>query len=175
MTSCLERLREQISEFDGRSTTILGEAEARHKNDADYLESLIALTSDPANEVSSGATWLLKSFLEGGGSLSDVETTSLMRQLDNVTVWDAQLHICQSARYLSLNGSDAAVFALWLEPLLAHRRPFVRAWSVDALCRVAVQSPKYKKDAQDAIAAASEDDAASVRARVRNIRAETGL
>lgn len=175
MTSCRDLLRDQIAEFDGRSTTILGEAEARFKNDADYLESLIALAGDPSSEVSSGATWLLKAFFEGGGSLSDVETTALMAQLANVTAWDAQLHLCQSARHLTLKGNDAKGFAAWLEPLMAHKRPFVRAWSVDALCRVAVQSPEYKNAAQDALAAASEDDAASVRARVRNVRSVTGL
>ena len=175
MTHCLEELRDHISAFDGRATTILGEAEARYRGRPDYLESLVALAGDETEAVSSGATWLIKAYLEAGGVLGRRETSLLMANLKSITAWDAQLHLCQIAQYLTFSAKDANRFATWLESLLTHKRPFLRAWSVDALCRIALQHERYREKAQDALEAASKDEAASVAARIRKLRSETGL
>lgn len=175
MTSCLEELRDHISAFDGRATTILGEAEARYRDRPDYLESLVALAGDETHAVSSGATWLIKAHLEAGGTLGRSETTGLLSSLAPITAWDVQLHLCQIAQYLTFSAKDANRFATWLESLLTHKRPFLRAWSVDALCRIALQHGRYREKAEDALEAASKDKAASVAARMRRLRKELGL
>ena len=98
-----------------------------------------------------------------------------MACLKTVTAWEAQLHLCQIARHLTVSAKDAGRFATWLEGLLAHKRPFLRAWSLDALCRMALQHERYRTRALQALDAASRDSAASVAARVRRLRSETGL
>ena len=175
MTIPLEALRDALTAFDGKATTILGEAEARFAEGPGYLEALIALAGDGDERVSGGATWLIKARLEAGGRLGRGETAALLDKLAMITAWDAQLHLCQIARHLTFSAADAEPFSSWLEGLLAHKRPFLRAWSLDALCRVALQHGRYRARALQALDAATQDPAASVKARARRIRSETKL
>lgn len=168
-------LRDDIAAFDGRATTILGEAEARFRARPDYAASLVALAGDAEPAVSSGATWLLKAHLEAGGALAPAETDALTASLRAIAAWDAQLHVCQSVRYLTLSARDAGRLARWLESLLAHERPFLRAWSLDALWRLASRHQRHRRRAEQAFEAAGEDPAASVKARARKLRKEMGL
>ena len=47
---------------------------------------------------------------------------------------------------------------------------FIRAWSVHGAVVLADQHPAYRDSALDLLAAAEQDDAASVRARIRRTR-----
>lgn len=167
-------LLDRLRAYDGRAVSMLGEIEADFGGEADYVNRLIALAAHQQAEVSSGATWLIKaalikSALERGQPLSAPQTRKLCAHIPDITAWQAQLHICQSAGYLTIAQEDAAAIARWLKPLLTHDRPFLRAWSVDALCRIAAHHSKYAPAAREAVAAAGEDPAASVRARARKL------
>ncbi len=162
-------LLNRLQAFDGRAVSILGEVEAEYRNEAAYLDAVIALTAHDQAEVSSGATWLIKAALERGEALSAAQSEALWDEIPAIQHWQAQLHICQSAAYLTFSADGAATTDRWLTPLLHHDRPFLRAWSVDALCRIAVQHPEYGHAAREAARAAANDSAASVRARVRQL------
>lgn len=159
-----------MSAFDGRALTTLGEIEAACSGHDGYRDHLIALCDDAESPVSSGATWLLKSLLERGGTLTAEETDALCRRLAGLRDWAAQLHVCQSFRYLAIGAPQAEEVARWLSPLLTHERPFLRAWSMDALCSLADQHTAFAKAAKVAHENAGRDAAASVRARARNIK-----
>lgn len=148
---------------------MLGEAEAEFASCRGYIDALVALSGDQHEHVSVGATWLTRAVLEGGRTLSPAQFERLLDQLPNVTAWAAQLHLCQSVRKLEIPATKAQKLAEWLSPLLQHERPFVRAWSVDALAHVARVCPDYVDAFEGALARALEDDAASVRARARQI------
>ena len=75
MTDNLDALRDALTAFDGKATTILGEAEARFARQPGYLQALIDLAGDGDARVSSGATWLIKARLDAGGRLGGAETT----------------------------------------------------------------------------------------------------
>lgn len=169
MTILLEDLRQRLVDYDGRAVTLLGEAEAALGADPDYLDVLIALVSKTQGHVASGATWLLKSALEKGQSLSGRQVAALCEGLSDQAAWDVQLHICQCIQYLTISGDCAARLVAWLEPLLHHDRPFLRAWSVDALYRISRQHPAYSDRFEQALAVAKQDTAASVRARARKL------
>ena len=169
MTPDLNNLRNTLLAFDGKAITILGEIEARCGMHSDYLDQLVVLAGDPASSISSGATWLLKSHLEKQGELSGAQTESLVLNVGAVKDWSAQLHLCQSVRFLEVTDALAEPLVTWLDPLLAHQRPFLRAWSLDALCDVAKHHTRFMTKAQHALKAAHADPAASVKARARNI------
>jgi len=162
-------LRNHLSAFDGRAMTILGEIAAQFEMHGEYVNYLVSLAGDPDDAVSNGATWLFKSFLETGGALSEIQKKELAVQTEDVRHWAAQLHICQSVRFLSLESKEAEKMAHWLLPLLEHDRPFLRAWSLDALCHISTQHPDFKGAAQQARQSGLVDPAASVRARAKNI------
>ncbi len=169
MTDIRDQLRTRLADYDGRAVTLLGETEAALGGKAGYLDALIALAGDDEAHVSSGATWLLKSALENGCEFSAVQVAALCESLANIAIWDAQLHVCQSIQYLFISEECAKQLADWLEPLLSHDRPFLRAWSLDALYRVSQQHRGHAAAFASALAVAEQDGAASVRARARKL------
>ena len=164
----MSTLLDDLSAYDGKAVTLLGEAEARHGTAAGYLGELAVLSASDLPQVSDGATWLLKAALEEGRVLSEAETRTLISGLARITHWPAQLHICQFLERVEVPADAAAPVADWLAGLLAHKRPFLRAWSMSALCALAAQHGAFKSQAEAALAAAETDQAASVRARARH-------
>ena len=169
--SLIDALRERLLHYDGRAVTLLGEVETTFSKQAGYLDALITLTGEPAGHIADGATWLLKSAFEADRTISETQSNSLCRTLEHVHAWPAQLHLCQTVRHWPISRSGAALLADWLAPLLIHERPFLRAWSLDAMASVASSHSDYEGRFRKALAAAEQDDAASVRARARKVRA----
>ena len=132
-----DELRSRLAEHDDWSVTLLGEAEAALRDQPHYIDALIELAGSVEAHASAGATWLIKSSLEKGRILDGEQTVALVGSLPNVTNWAAQLHLCQSMRMLEVPIDKAEAVAVWLSPLLEHKRPFVRAWALDALAHVA--------------------------------------
>ncbi len=165
-----DSLHAWLDEYDGRSVSLLSEAEALFGGQADYVDTLIGLAGDGQNHIAGGATWLLKHHVEGGGNLSPEQTAALLANVREAKGWEALLHVCQSIRYLDIETGLAADLVGWVEPLLADQRPFVRAWALDALCAVAERCPAYKEQAGAALEIAANDPGASVRARARRLK-----
>ncbi|MDJ0979791.1 MAG: hypothetical protein QNI87_14800 [Erythrobacter sp.] len=172
-----EGLRTMLGAFDGRAMSLLGEAEAAFGGEPGYVDTLVALvpgsqTCEAGPFVGSGATWLLKSFLEKGGALSAEQTGALISALPQKADgahWSTALHLCQSIRYLDLTVTQGSSIRGWLKPLLTHNRPFVRAWSLDALAHLAKRHEEHRADFAESLRIAGEDPAASVRARARKL------
>ena len=169
MTSANE-LREELAAYDGKSPTILSEIAVRHRGGARFLTELVALASDVEPVISAGATWIIKAELERGQRLSPQDVLHLASSLDGVTAWQAQLHICQSIGRVAVPEEAAPALEQWLTALLNAPRPFVRAWALDALCRL--RGASVETDAL--LEHMEKDKAASVRARVRNLKRTVG-
>ena len=165
----LDELRARLAEYDGRSVTILGETEAQLSGADGYLDAVIELCSAREEHLAAGATWLIKSALEAKRTLTPQQVETLIAQLPSACGWAAQLHLCQSIGLLEIPAGSAGDVAVWINPLLAHDRPFVRAWALDAMGHVAARDDGLAASFEKALAKAHEDEAASVRARARNI------
>ena len=163
-------LFEQLLQYDRKSTDSLKQVIAAFSSNPDYPNALIEFSASEHAQVACGATWLLKAFCEAGGDLSPEQAQELISNVEHITNWDAQLHICQTVGKLTIPEEGADILYAWLEPLTDHDRPFVRAWSLDALCQLALQHRKYLQKANSALQHAADDAAASVRARVRNLQ-----
>ena len=163
----MKALRDALGNFDGKAVSMLSEIRARHGGRKDFVSALVSLAADDDAPVSDGATWLIKNLLEDDVRLTASQTEALIDGLDAVTTWQAQLHICQSVQYLEVPSTLAGAFTDWLDPLLRSDRPFLRAWSMDALQQLASHNPTFSGRAAAALDAAREDPAASVRARAR--------
>jgi len=162
-------LRASLGEFDGRATTILTEAAAKFSSNTTYFDDLIELVGDDDTLIGDGATWLLKRHLEQGQALSAERVAKLVGSIEATASWPAILHCCQSIRFLKITNDQAARLARWIAPNLDHKRPFIRAWSLDGICTIAKQHKSIRTEAERALKKATEDPAASVRARARNI------
>ncbi|GJL95595.1 MAG: hypothetical protein DHS20C05_20000 [Hyphococcus sp.] len=169
MTGLKAKVRDELLAFDGRAISILSQAIARHHDEPEFLDVIISLSADPEDYLADGATWIIKDHLDKGGVLTASQTNKFVSQAIKTESWAANLHVCQSVQHLSVSEKAAKELAPWLGILLEHKRPFLRAWSMDALSAIAKAHPEYEKKAKAAIKAGLEDSAASVRARAKNL------
>lgn len=168
-TDLASGLFNRLRKYDGKAVTILGELEAEYADYPDYLDGLIVLMADRETVVSDGATWLIKSALEKGGRLSPDQAAQFVGHFCALEGWAGKLHVCQTMQYIEIPCDRADTAAQWVTGLLEHDRPFVRAWAIDALCRIAVQHASFRDVASDAVQNGGRDNAASVRARCRKL------
>ena len=164
-------LKQALLAFDGKATTILAEIRARFGERTGFLGELAALTGSPDGFVSDGATWLIKNCAESGVRPAPADITAIIARLDEVSTWQAALHLCQSAEFFAFTPDQARRFAQWAARFLDHQRPFLRAWSMNALQHAAMRAPDLAPLAEAALAGAEGDASASVRARARKVRA----
>jgi len=174
MTLDPEHLASRLAAFDGRALTTLGEIDVAFSHVPGYFGALVECANASERHISAGATWLIKSAFEAQREISVDEITAYCRMIPRVTDLAAQLHVCQTIQYLQIDGQNVTALADWLSPLLTHERPFVRAWSLDALSHIAIQHPEFEAQARANLIAAEQDSAASVKARARQVAKRIG-
>ncbi len=157
--------------FDGKAVSTLSEARKCFGGRADFLGELAALVGSPEGSVSDGATWLIKDCAESGVVPGPPEVAAIVARLDAVSTWPAALHLCQTAEFLAFTPDQARRFAEWATPYRDHDRPFLRAWSMNALQHAARIAPDLASVAEATLVQAEKDSSASVRARARKVRA----
>ena len=169
----LADLRRSLDSFDGNAVSMLSETRTRLGDAPGYIPALISLFADTEANISRGATWLWLDHLKTDRAVTPEQWAAIGDQLDPITDWQAVLHILQSVDFLSDLLPNSAALGAFVRQHLHHKRPFVRAWALNALCRLAALDPSLIGDATKAHADALNDPAASVRARARNLTLPT--
>lgn len=164
-------LLSDLAAFDGTQTDVLEALAAKRAPEPRLVGELCTLAQRDEANLPAAATWLLKRFQEQGYVYSEAETAGLLDLFGSVGPWDARLHLLQMLPGLVVPEHRAP--ALWRlvkgEGFLQGPNKFLRAWSYNALAVLASRHPAYRKDTATLLAAGQEDEAASVRARLRNI------
>ena len=159
-----------IAAFEAEGVKGLQRALEDHAPSDTWLEELVRAITDERASVP--ATWMLRAYLERGADLSGQQTALLLRSLAGVAQDDARLHLCQSVGSLDIPARNAEQLARFLRGGVAGEHKFTRAWATDAFHRLALQHPRYKREALKHVERALRDPAASVRARARHIDRE---
>ncbi len=156
-----------ITAWDGRSADHLEAVYLRHAGDSGFAARLIELSG--RIELQSGATWLLKRHLERGGRLGVSEVADLFAQAPDLQTWEARLHLLQAMQYLRIPDTERQQLEAFVRHCLTDSNKFVRAWAYNGIYELARQYPQYRKEAKQLFEMAMRDEAASVKARIRNI------
>ena len=100
----------------------------------------------------------------GGGRLAGL--------LKNAEHPDARLHVlqCLDRAVSGLKSAERTRLAKALRADLDHERPFVRAWALSVLVRLAGETASIREWVGEAVEGAEADEKASVKARVRQLR-----
>ena len=160
-----------LTAFDGKHTALLEAFAKRQAPTAAAIRALTARAGAPDDRQQSAATWLLKHYGEAGLTFTARQTAALLTLLHQVTHWEAKLHLLQVFPGLTIpDGEAPALFALLTGP--AYRgdaNKFVRAWTYNALADLAAQHPAQQAEVRALLDRGADDEAASVRARLRRI------
>ena len=168
------RLTDALSEFDGKATEGFEGLLLELEESPEAAELLLELMSSRDESRAIGASWLLKALLEGGWQLDRKEVSMLARSLERLQGDWVALHVCQSMRFFEVPGRNGDQFARFLDRCVVSDQKFLRAWAIDGFWRLAGCHDAYLPRAHQLIQQGAEDPAASVRARVRNLRKEMG-
>ncbi len=165
-----DALSQALFDFDGKSTSPLERFAAAYSADAMLVAELCDFAASKDSKLQAAATWLLKRFGVTGAELSASQTETLLELLIQETGWLARIHVLQMMETLTVPSALAAPLMRALAEQAAGANTFIRAWSVHGAAALADQHPAYRDSVLDLLAAAEQDDAASVRARIRRTR-----
>ncbi|GAB5442155.1 MAG: hypothetical protein Fues2KO_25040 [Fuerstiella sp.] len=173
-------LIESLQKFDGKRTSELERLSDSMPRNRDSVAQLLAYAEHDDTAVQVGSTWILKRWLEEGVPQVEKSAAALVQLLKYATYWEVRLHLLQMLASLRVPARTIPGLKKLLPGLLVNDNKFVRAWALSVLAEIADQQETMRKDVILTIRDAANDDAASVRARVRQIQkrykwtAETG-
>lgn len=160
-------IRQKITSWDGRSRDGIAAIYDTHRTRPDFAEQLVQLLPDRAYQQ--GATWLLKAYVESGHQLARTQTKTIYASLPVLEHWEAKLHVLQCLRYVPVNEPEKNQVEAFLRASLTDPNKLVRAWAYNGFYELSRQYPEYRQETGQLFEMALRDEAASVKARIRNI------
>jgi len=156
-----------IAEWDGKSKDVIINIYERFCLQTDFIPQLIQLISQQTYQK--GATWLLKHYFELGGKLEQKQVNTIYSNLHLLQNWESKLHILQCIPYMTIVEAEKKNVESFLRNCLIDSNKFVRAWTYNGFYELSIQYPEYQKETKQFFEMAMRDEAASVKARIRNI------
>jgi hypothetical protein len=166
----ISQLEAQLLHFDGTHTDSLLRVAERLLPEGPTVDQLISLAERSDGPMQTAATWLLKHFQSRGVSFTPSQVTRLVGQLCISGPWESRLHLVQMLPSLAIPAACTDQLFQSLVVTLSERNKFVRAWAYTALHSLASQHPDYAPEVIPLLDQASRDEAASVRARLRQLK-----
>ena len=130
----------------------------------------MTLVADEEQTIQAGATWLLKRLAEDHVRFNSAHLIALFGSVSELTHWISKLHVCQMLQHVAIPEESQRNVAWFLERNLWDENKFLRAWSYNGFYELAKQHEKYIAYAMEQLERGETDKAASVKARIRNIR-----
>ncbi len=159
------KIADAIAAWDGKSVEYLKKLYISSTSSRQLAASLLRLMK--RKDLQPGASWMLKQHLSAGHRLTPAQESTLASMLPDLADIDCKLHVLQCMQYMSIGKQHCDAYASFVSECLAADNKFVRAWAYSGLYELAVRHPAYRKEAKATLTRATQDPAASVRARAR--------
>lgn len=166
-----DALAEAIAAWDGKSKAMIAEVHDQlAEADRDYLPLLIDFVAE--DELSDGATWLLKHALENGVKAKDLpDIASALVAATQSARWPTQLHMLQILPMLDVSGDLRPAAQGLVFGALPAKRAMLRAWAYAGADQLAVHHADLRMRVMQILDRAREQEtAASVLARLKHCR-----
>lgn len=160
----------EIAAFDGKHTDVLETLGARLVPEPPIIQELCEIAQRDEAKFQAAATWLLKRFQEGRASFSSTHVVDILNLFNHVTYWEARLHLLQMLPEFTIPATQKELLHRVLLDGLNDTNKFVRAWSYQGLASLAEQYDEFRAEVIGLLEVAQQEEAASVKARIRNIR-----
>ena len=179
----MDTLRQQLTLFDGKRTDVLERIAASIADDPHATGRLATIAEEsPGDAIAVAATWVILALLKArpGAGVDRSVAVRLVRVLERARPWETRLHVLQAlARMEPARVLTPAKLRSLASVLLANAqdpKPFVRAWSLNLLGLIGGTLPAdHQAQVSRLIAEAEAGEAASIKARLRQLRAAGGL
>lgn len=165
----ISQLEARLQHFDGKHLDSLGRVAETLPLEGSTIDQLIALAERSDPPMRTAATWLLKNLRSKGASFSASQVTKIIEQLCGTGSWESRLQVLQMVPNLAIPAACAEQLLQSLVPVLTEGNKFIRAWAYAALHALASQHRQYVCDVVPLLDQGSHDEAASVRARLRQL------
>ena len=173
----IKALEKAIEAFDGKDISNLKQAATLVEANKAAVDGLICYCQKGSENSAQGASWVLKFWWEKvwwekGWAFSSPQATKLIDILIAAKSWQLRLHILQLLSGLTIAENQHEKLYYHLRHCLTDNNKFVRAWSYNGLAELARQYPLYRDEVKKLFELAQNDngEAASVKARIRNIK-----
>ncbi|WP_444996160.1 hypothetical protein [Aliikangiella sp. IMCC44359] len=163
----MSELKKRLLQWDGQSTEFLQQIYIEFEKQADLDKLLLKSLKSPDLQIAT--SWLLKTYLSNKRELSEKQTSHLYKIASQFKAWQSQLHFLQSIHFLLISPKDKLSVEFFLRRCLVSDNKFVRAWSYHGFDVLAEQYPEYRTEVEQFFEMALKDEAASVKARIRNL------
>lgn len=160
-------IKQAIQAWDGKSAADIQAVYDLYWETPDFPETIVRLSNEAS--LQNGATWLLKTWLKSGNILEEHQVRKIFNLLDKLEHWEAKLHILQCLDSMPINNSEHRKVHAFLMTTLTDSNIFVRAWAYNGFYELARQHPQYLDETKQFFEMAMRDEAASVKARIRNV------
>ena len=157
----------ELTQWDGKSNEVVTKIYEQYKSSQNFAQELIDLCSNA--KTVKGATWLIKHHFESEGQFTQIQQNQFLKLLIQFEHWESILHSLQILPYITISQSHKSKLEKFIHSNLTHKNTFVRAWSYNGDYVLANQYPEFMDNACTFFKLALNDEAASVKARIRQI------
>ncbi|MBV8212940.1 MAG: hypothetical protein JOZ08_06895 [Verrucomicrobia bacterium] len=167
--SAFSALDTLLDEFHGKNIERLVRISEAWEPDTRLLLHLVQIVETADAHAQVGATRLLKRYQETGAQFPELLVPRLLELLTVVDRWESRFHLLQMLPGLPIPNSCAPQLKQSLLGWTLDRNLFVRSWAYSGLHRLASLYPKYRAQILPLLERAKTEEAASVRARLRQL------
>ena len=160
-------IESELSTWDKKSASSIAAIYQRYKDDKQLIEQLIQLMTQKEHQI--GATWLIKHALENGDQIHSNQAVLVFEKLPLLDHWESKLHVLQCLRHLPIARSELKAVETFIRKALTSSNKLLRAWAYSGFYELSRQFPEYAEETRQLFQLAMQDEAASVKARIRNI------
>lgn len=157
----------EIKTWNGKTVAELEDVYTCYAHQAEFVATLITYLEQPILQM--GASWLLKKVAESERAFSPAEARAIYALLPQLEAWQTKLHILQAMPTLAIHSNQKHQVEKFLRACLLDKNKFVRAWAYNGCYELARQHVEYHDEMMALFDKALHEEAASVKARVRNI------
>ena len=151
-------------------TEALEDLLSEHGHTNSVVRRLVTLVGDKDETIQTRAIWLLKQMAQDQFPFRHEHLIALFGSLPELTHWLSKLNFCQMLQHLPIPKQSTGNLIWFLERNLLDENRFLRAWSYSGFYELAKQHPEYFGYAAEQLERADLENAASVKARIRNIQ-----
>ncbi len=160
-------MNDEIIAWDGKSTDDISSVYEKYHSKPNFIDNILSQIHDVS--IQKGGTWLLKKWLESGNKLKVEHIKIIYDSLHVLEHWESKLHVLQILQYMPIDSVQKTKVESFLRITLTDDNKFIRAWSYNGFYELASQHPEYMEEVKQFFEIALQDEAASVKARIRNI------